>query len=77
MAGLKRTEARSLEASAKYFVLGAFSSGVLLYGISLLFIWPGSTRLSVIAEAITTHGTANPMLSLALVLSWPSGSDSS
>ena len=68
MAGLKRTEARSLEASAKYFVLGAFSSGVLLYGISLLFGLAGSTRLSVIAEAITTQGTANPMLSLALVL---------
>ncbi len=68
MAGLKRTEARSLEASAKYFVLGAFSSGVLLYGISLLFGVAGSTRLSVIAEAIATQGTANPMLSLALVL---------
>ena len=68
MAGLKRTEARSLEASAKYFVLGAFSSGVLLYGISLLFGVAGSTRLSVIAEAIAAQGPANPMLSLALVL---------
>src|SRR5574337_1818806 len=35
MAGLKRSEPRSLEASAKYFVLGAFSSGILLYGILL------------------------------------------
>ena len=68
MAGLKRTEARSLEASAKYFVLGAFSSGVLLYGISLLFGLAGSTRLSVIADAIATQGTSNPLLSLALVL---------
>jgi NADH-quinone oxidoreductase subunit N len=68
MAGLKRTEARSLEASAKYFVLGAFSSGVLLYGISLLFGVAGSTRLSVIAEAIAAQGPTNPMLSLALVL---------
>ncbi len=68
MAGLKRTEARSLEASAKYFVLGAFSSGILLYGISLLFGLAGSTRLSVIAEAIATQGTGNPILSLALVL---------
>ncbi|MGZ8383958.1 MAG: NADH-quinone oxidoreductase subunit N [Nitrospira sp.] len=68
MAGLKRTEARSLEASAKYFVLGAFSSGILLYGISLLFGLAGSTRLSVIAEAIAAQGTGNPLLSLALVL---------
>jgi NADH-quinone oxidoreductase subunit N len=68
MAGLKRTEARSLEASAKYFVLGAFSSGILLYGISLLFGLAGSTRLSVIADAIAAQGTGNPILALALVL---------
>ncbi|WHZ23346.1 MAG: NADH-ubiquinone oxidoreductase chain N [Nitrospira sp.] len=68
MAGLKRTEARSLEASAKYFVLGAFSSGILLYGISLLFGLAGSTRLSVIADAIATQGSGNPILPLALVL---------
>ncbi|MDQ1290957.1 MAG: NADH-quinone oxidoreductase subunit [Nitrospirota bacterium] len=68
MAGLKRTEARSLEASAKYFVLGAFSSGILLYGISLLFGLAGSTGLSAIAAAITTHGTGDPLLSMALVL---------
>ena len=68
MAGLKRTDARSLEASAKYFVLGAFSSGVLLYGISLLFGLTGSTRLPVIAEAIAAQGTGSPMLSLSLVL---------
>jgi NADH-quinone oxidoreductase subunit N len=68
MAGLKRTEARSLEASAKYFVLGAFSSGILLYGISLLFGLAGSTRLTVIAQTIATQGTGSPMLSIALVL---------
>ena len=68
MAGLKRIEARSLEASAKYFVLGAFSSGILLYGISLLFGLAGSTGLTAIAAEITTHGTADPLLSMALVL---------
>ncbi|MBI4400060.1 MAG: NADH-quinone oxidoreductase subunit L, partial [Nitrospirae bacterium] len=35
LAGFKRFEERSLEAAAKYFVLGSFSSGILLYGISL------------------------------------------
>jgi NADH-quinone oxidoreductase subunit N len=68
MAGLKRTEPRSLEASAKYFVLGAFSSGILLYGISLLYGFSGSTRLSVIASAIGAQGIGNPLLSVALVL---------
>ncbi|MCC2640886.1 MAG: nuoN [Nitrospira sp.] len=68
MAGLKRSEARSLEASAKYFVLGAFSSGILLYGISLLYGVAGSTRLSVIAEAVATQGLESPLLPMALVL---------
>ena len=47
MAGLKRAEAKSLEASAKYFVLGAFSSGILLYGISLLYGSAGSTAFGI------------------------------
>ena len=52
MAGLKRSSPRSLEASAKYFVLGAFSSGLLLYGISLLYGLSGGTKLSTIAGAL-------------------------
>ena len=47
MAGLNRSKPRSLEAAAKYFVLGAFSSGILLYGISLLYGVAGSTKLSI------------------------------
>jgi NADH-quinone oxidoreductase subunit N len=68
LAGFKRFEARSLEASAKYFVLGAFSSGLLLYGISLLFGLAGSTRLSAIAVAVGTQGTDDPALVVAMIL---------
>ena len=68
MAGLKRSSARSLEASAKYFVLGAFSSGLLLYGISLLYGLTGSTRLSAIAGALSTRGLDDPMLLIATIL---------
>ncbi len=68
MAGLKRSEPRSLEASAKYFVLGAFSSGILLYGISLLYGVAGSTKLSVIGAATATRGFDDPMLTLATIL---------
>ncbi len=68
LAGFKRSEARSLEASAKYFVLGAFSSGILLYGISLLYGASGSTRLTVIADAVKTSGSQDPTLMLATVL---------
>ncbi len=68
MAGLKRAEPRSLEASAKYFVLGAFSSGILLYGISLLYGATGSTRLSEIATAIASQGVNDPLLLFSTIL---------
>ncbi len=68
MAGFKRFEARSIEASAKYFVLGAFSSGILLYGISLLFGVTGSTRLSDIAAAVNGPALDDPLMLLALML---------
>lgn len=68
MAGLKRSSPRSLEASAKYFVLGAFSSGLLLYGISLLYGATGGTKLAGIASAIGTRGFEDPLLMIATVL---------
>ena len=68
MTGLKRSEPRSLEASAKYFVLGAFSSGILLYGISLLYGATGSTRLPVIADAVAGRSPDDPLLLFATIL---------
>ncbi len=68
MAGLKRSSPRSLEASAKYFVLGAFSSGLLLYGISLLYGLAGSTKLAAIAGAIGTRGFDDPLVLIATIL---------
>lgn len=49
-----RRERRSNEAGMKYFLLGAFSSGVLLYGMSLLFGIAGSTNLGDIAQGVGT-----------------------
>ncbi|MEJ7711750.1 MAG: proton-conducting transporter membrane subunit [Pyrinomonadaceae bacterium] len=46
-----KRERRSNEAAMKYFLLGAFSSGVLLYGMSLLFGLAGSTNLGDISES--------------------------
>lgn len=68
MAGLKRSSPRSLEASAKYFVLGAFSSGLLLYGISLLYGLAGSTKLASLSAAIGTRGFEDPLLLIATIL---------
>lgn len=47
-----KREKRSNEAAMKYFLLGAFSSGVLLYGMSLLYGVAGSTNLGDIANSI-------------------------
>ena len=68
MTGLNRAKPRSLEAGAKYFVLGAFSSGILLYGISLLYGVAGSTKLTSIAGAIGTRGAGDPLVLIATIL---------
>ena len=47
-----KREKRSNEAAMKYFLLGAFSSGVLLYGMSLLFGIAGSTNLGEIGQSL-------------------------
>lgn len=76
LAGFKRYEERSIEASAKYFVLGSFSSGVLLFGISLLYGLGGTTRLTHLGSlfegpeaqgALSLLG-AQPALWLAMIL---------
>src|SRR5215471_12084911 len=52
LVGYFRRDRRSNEASMKYFLLGAFSSGVLLYGISMVYGLTGSTNLAAIATAL-------------------------
>jgi NADH-quinone oxidoreductase subunit N len=54
LVGYLRRDKKSNEASMKYFLLGAFSSGVLLYGISLIYGITGSTNLADIANALPT-----------------------
>ena len=56
LAAFNRDHLRSTEAGLKYFVLGALSSGMLLYGISLIYGFTGSTEFSAIATV--THGGA-------------------
>jgi len=61
LAGFKRYEERSTEASAKYFVLGSFSSGVLLYGISILYGLAGTTNLKELASFFAaSHSIVSP-----------------
>lgn len=65
LASFMRTDGRSAEAGLKYFVLGALASGMLLYGVSLLYGFSGSTAFDGIAAAFT--GELNMGLILGLV----------
>jgi NADH-quinone oxidoreductase subunit N len=65
LAAFRRDDARSSEAGLKYFVLGALSSGLLLYGASLIYGFAGSTRFVDIATAV--HAGANNGVLFGLV----------
>ena len=52
LAAINRDNLRSTEAGLKYFVLGALSSGMLLYGISLVYGYTGNTSFDAIAGAL-------------------------
>jgi NADH-quinone oxidoreductase subunit N len=52
LAAFHRADDRSAEAGLKYFVLGALASGILLYGVTLVYGFAGSTRLDVIAGVV-------------------------
>jgi NADH-quinone oxidoreductase subunit N len=53
LAAINRDSLRSTEAGLKYFVLGALSSGMLLYGISLVYGYTGNTGFEAIATALS------------------------
>ncbi|TLP49011.1 MULTISPECIES: NADH-quinone oxidoreductase subunit NuoN [Cohaesibacter] len=52
VAAIKRDSAKATEAGLKYFVLGALSSGMLLYGMSLIYGFTGHTSFAGISEAL-------------------------
>jgi NADH-quinone oxidoreductase subunit N len=65
LAAFRRDDAKSSEAGLKYFVLGALSSGLLLYGASLIYGFAGSTRFADIAAV--AHGAHGMGLLFGLV----------
>ena len=69
LTGLDRSRAGSAEAALKYFLLGAFSTGFLLYGMALIYGATGTTNLTVMAATITARGlAADPLLIGGLAL---------
>jgi len=67
LAGFLRRNRRSNEASVKFFLLGAFSSGLLLYGMSLLYGIGGSTKLEVIAQRLGQRPANDPLAWVAMI----------
>jgi NADH-quinone oxidoreductase subunit N len=67
LTGFLKPSRRSNEAAVKYFLLGAFSLGILLYGMSLVYGLSGSTNLRVIATELIGQ-ERDPRLVLAVIL---------
>ena len=69
MCGLaRRRRLISQEAAVKYFLLGAFTSAILLYGIALLYGYAGSIRFSAISQASQTGGSSDALLLVGIAL---------
>ena len=69
LAGIRRDHPASNEAALKYFLLGAFATGFLLYGMTLVYGSTGSTNLFKIAEFIKSDSAqSNPLLLMGIVL---------
>jgi NADH-quinone oxidoreductase subunit N len=66
LAGWRKTDVKGNEAGAKYYLMGVFATGVLLYGMSLLYGVAGSTLLTDIGAALS-DGESLPILTLAVV----------
>ena len=56
LAAISKRDDRSLEAGIKYLVIGALSSGLLLYGLSLAYVSTGTTSLDAIRAAVAARG---------------------
>ncbi len=68
VASFRRDSVKSTEAGMKYFVLGALSSGLLLYGASLVYGYTGSTDFATIIQAAGHGGSIGLMIGLVLVI---------
>ena len=69
LASFARNDERSAEAGLKYFVLGALASGILLFGMSLLYGFTGSTGFDAIGKAMAGDISMGKLLGLIFVLS--------
>lgn len=68
LAGWRKRDPRSNEAGMKYFLMGVFATAVLLYGMSLLYGWSGSTLLGDIGVAVATENSPAVVLGVIFVV---------
>jgi len=69
LVGYRKKDPNSNEAAVKFLLLGALSTGVLLYGISILFGLTGSTNLATVAAELSTlDASMMPMLAFGVIL---------
>jgi NADH-quinone oxidoreductase subunit N len=69
LVGINRRSARSAEGALKYFLLGAFSTAFLLYGIALVYGATGSVQLAVIGDRIVELGLGgSPLLLIGIAM---------
>lgn len=69
LAAILRRDSRSGEAGLKYFVLGALASGILLYGMSLLYGFTGGTSFSAVRAGLTGEMGIGALFGVIFVLS--------
>src|SRR5450755_934125 len=67
LVGFLRRDRRSNESALKYMLLGAFSSGIFVYGLSLFYGISGGTNLAIIARAVNAQSPHNPVVVIALL----------
>ena len=68
LVGFHRRIAVSNEASLKYFLMGAFATGFILYGTALFYGATGSTNFAAFSRYFATADATNPLLTIAFVL---------
>ncbi|MCK9418591.1 MAG: NADH-quinone oxidoreductase subunit N [Nitrospirae bacterium] len=68
LAGFMRRDSRSNEAAIKYLVLGAFSSAIMVYGMSLLYGLSGTTKIAGILAFLRDADLMNPVLFLSMIM---------
>jgi NADH-quinone oxidoreductase subunit N len=67
LAAFRKRDLRSNEAGLKYYLMGVFASAIMLYGMSLIYGFTGTTLLTGIAQHVNRMGSSVPIVSLAIV----------